>query len=67
MVFCLCFSLCTSSSFFLILILFIYCVCALFMQGTQYQLGDFQLRVGKVAPSNSENSRGIVMEVLTEN
>ncbi|XP_059447128.1 mediator of RNA polymerase II transcription subunit 20a-like isoform X2 [Corylus avellana] len=28
-----------------------------------YQLGDFQLRVGKVVPTHSENLRGIVMEV----
>ncbi|KAH7519271.1 mediator of RNA polymerase II transcription subunit 20a isoform X1 [Ziziphus jujuba] len=32
-------------------------------EGFQYQLGDFQLRVGKVVPSHSENLRGIVMEV----
>ncbi|KAL2940851.1 Mediator of RNA polymerase II transcription subunit 20a [Bienertia sinuspersici] len=31
--------------------------------GTQYQLGDFQVRVGKVAPSHAETMRGIVMEV----
>ncbi|XWS72250.1 hypothetical protein CRYUN_Cryun02cG0023700 [Craigia yunnanensis] len=29
-----------------------------------YQLGDFQLRVGKVVPTHSENFRGIVMEIL---
>lgn len=34
------------------------------MQGHQYQLGDFQLRVGKVVPMHSENLRGIVMEVI---
>lgn len=34
------------------------------MQGFQYQLGDFQLRVGKVVPTHSENLRGIVMEVF---
>ncbi|KAG6411631.1 hypothetical protein SASPL_129715 [Salvia splendens] len=33
------------------------------VQGNQYQLGDFQLRVGKVVPMNSENLRGIVMEM----
>ncbi|BBH08224.1 TATA-binding related factor of subunit 20 of Mediator complex [Prunus dulcis] len=32
-------------------------------RGFQYQLGDFQLRVGKVLPTHSENLRGIVMEV----
>ncbi|KAM5547260.1 mediator of RNA polymerase II transcription subunit 20a-like [Rosa sericea] len=32
-------------------------------EGFQYQLGDFQLRVGKVLPNHSENLRGIVMEV----
>ncbi|KNA21193.1 hypothetical protein SOVF_045270 [Spinacia oleracea] len=32
-------------------------------EGIQYQLGDFQVRVGKVAPSTSETMRGIVMEV----
>ncbi|BFG39633.1 hypothetical protein CerSpe_259060 [Prunus speciosa] len=32
-------------------------------EGFQYQLGDFQLRVGKVLPTHSENLRGIVMEV----
>ncbi|XP_059276664.1 mediator of RNA polymerase II transcription subunit 20a-like isoform X3 [Lycium ferocissimum] len=29
----------------------------------EYQLGDFQLRVGKVVPIHSENLRGIVMEM----
>ncbi|KAJ9154539.1 hypothetical protein P3X46_027859 [Hevea brasiliensis] len=32
-------------------------------KGFEYQLGDFQLRVGKVVPSHSGNLRGIVMEV----
>ncbi|PON81620.1 Mediator complex, subunit Med [Trema orientale] len=32
-------------------------------EGFQYQLGDFQLRVGKVSPTHSETLRGIVMEV----
>ncbi|KAK9948066.1 hypothetical protein M0R45_003655 [Rubus argutus] len=32
-------------------------------EGFHYQLGDFQLRVGKVLPNHSENLRGIVMEV----
>uniref|UniRef100_A0A2N9HM27 Mediator of RNA polymerase II transcription subunit 20 n=1 Tax=Fagus sylvatica TaxID=28930 RepID=A0A2N9HM27_FAGSY len=36
---------------------------ALNFDGFQYQLGDFQLRVGKVSPTHSENLRGIVMEV----
>ncbi|KAI4380334.1 hypothetical protein MLD38_006535 [Melastoma candidum] len=36
---------------------------ALIFEGSQYQLGDFQLRVGKVIPSHSENLRGIVMEI----
>ncbi|KAJ4836518.1 Mediator of RNA polymerase II transcription subunit 20a [Turnera subulata] len=36
---------------------------ALYFEGFQYQLGDFQLRVGKVVPTHSENLRGIVMEV----
>ncbi|GAB4838023.1 Mediator of RNA polymerase II transcription subunit 20a [Ancistrocladus abbreviatus] len=31
-------------------------------EGSQYRLGDFQVRVGKVVPSHSENMRGIVME-----
>ncbi|KAL8464134.1 hypothetical protein ACS0TY_033886 [Phlomoides rotata] len=37
---------------------------ALNFEGTQYQLGDFHLRVGKVVPMQSESLRGIVMEVL---
>lgn len=36
---------------------------ALNFEGFHYQLGDFQLRVGKVVPTHSENLRGIVMEV----
>ncbi|CAA3021166.1 mediator of RNA polymerase II transcription subunit 20a-like [Olea europaea subsp. europaea] len=36
---------------------------ALNFEGNQYQLGDFQLRVGKVAPLHSESLRGIVMEM----
>ncbi|CAA6664235.1 unnamed protein product [Spirodela intermedia] len=32
-------------------------------EGLQYQVGDFLLRVGKVIPANSENLRGIMMEV----
>ncbi|GAV84833.1 Med20 domain-containing protein [Cephalotus follicularis] len=32
-------------------------------EGVQYLLGDFQLRVGKVVPNNSESLRGIFMEV----
>ncbi|CAL1413912.1 unnamed protein product [Linum trigynum] len=36
---------------------------ALYFEGYQYQLGDFQLRVGKVVSSHSENLRGIVLEV----
>lgn len=36
---------------------------ALNFEGFQYQLGDFQLRVGKVVPMHSENLRGIVMEM----
>ncbi|XP_039031524.1 mediator of RNA polymerase II transcription subunit 20a-like [Hibiscus syriacus] len=36
---------------------------ALNFEGFQYQLSDFQLRVGKVVPIHSENLRGIVMEV----
>ncbi|KAL8159073.1 hypothetical protein V2J09_000610 [Rumex salicifolius] len=32
-------------------------------EGTQYHLGDFQVRVEKVTPSQSESMRGIVMEV----
>lgn len=36
---------------------------SLTFEGTQYQLGDFQVRVGKVSPSTSETMRGIVMEV----
>ncbi|KAM7262774.1 hypothetical protein ACFE04_000457 [Oxalis oulophora] len=36
---------------------------ALYFEGFQYQLGDFQLRVGKVVPMHAENLRGIVMEV----
>ncbi|XP_068660362.1 mediator of RNA polymerase II transcription subunit 20a-like [Aristolochia californica] len=35
----------------------------LYFEGIQYQLGDFQLKVGKVVPIHSENLRGIVMEV----
>ncbi|KAL3586147.1 hypothetical protein D5086_013014 [Populus alba] len=36
---------------------------ALYFEGFQYQLGDFQLRVGKVTPTHSDNLRGIIMEV----
>ncbi|KAJ8750929.1 hypothetical protein K2173_016110 [Erythroxylum novogranatense] len=36
---------------------------ALYFEGFQYQVGDFQLRVGKVVPNHSENMRGIIMEV----
>lgn len=36
---------------------------ALNFEGFQYQLGDFQLRVGKVVPMHSESLRGIVMEM----
>ncbi|XP_031499021.1 mediator of RNA polymerase II transcription subunit 20a [Nymphaea colorata] len=36
---------------------------SLFFEGIQYQIGDFQLRVGKVVLSHSENLKGIVMEV----
>ncbi|XP_052182892.1 mediator of RNA polymerase II transcription subunit 20a-like isoform X1 [Diospyros lotus] len=32
-------------------------------EGSQYRLGDFQLRVGKVVPLHSESLRGIVMEM----
>ncbi|KAL6222038.1 hypothetical protein ACLB2K_000730 [Fragaria x ananassa] len=32
-------------------------------EGFQYQLGDFQVRVGKVLPAHTDNLRGIVMEV----
>ncbi|XP_074557896.1 mediator of RNA polymerase II transcription subunit 20a-like [Curcuma longa] len=35
----------------------------LHFEGSQYQLGDFQLRVGKCVPSMSETLRGIMMEV----
>ncbi|MCE5167044.1 Mediator of RNA polymerase II transcription subunit 20a, partial [Datura stramonium] len=31
--------------------------------GFEYEFGDFWLRVGKVVPINSENLRGIVMEM----
>ncbi|KAB2618324.1 mediator of RNA polymerase II transcription subunit 20a-like [Pyrus ussuriensis x Pyrus communis] len=36
---------------------------SLYFEGFHYQLGDFQLRVGKVIPTHSENLRGIVMEL----
>ncbi|CAN6455555.1 unnamed protein product [Victoria cruziana] len=36
---------------------------SLFFEGIQYQIGDFQLRVGKVVISQSESLKGIVMEV----
>ncbi|KAF8401078.1 hypothetical protein HHK36_014381 [Tetracentron sinense] len=36
---------------------------SLYFEGFQYQLGDFQLKMGKVVPTHSENLRGIVMEV----
>ncbi|MQL73661.1 hypothetical protein Taro_006002 [Colocasia esculenta] len=36
---------------------------SLHFEGLQYQVGDFLLRVGKVVPANSENLRGIMMEV----
>nr|XP_004248919.1 mediator of RNA polymerase II transcription subunit 20a-like [Solanum lycopersicum] len=32
-------------------------------EGFQYRLGDFRMRVGKVVPINSENLRGIVIEM----
>lgn len=37
---------------------------ALSFEGFQYQLGDFQLRVGKVVPIHSEALRGIILEVV---
>lgn len=54
------FNWCFKLSFFIFLFLFLNLDR---LQGFQYQLGDFQLRVGKVVPSHSENLRGIVMEV----
>lgn len=33
------------------------------VQGTQYKLGDFQVRMIKVVPNQAENLRGILMEV----
>uniref|UniRef100_K4D1A3 Mediator of RNA polymerase II transcription subunit 20 n=1 Tax=Solanum lycopersicum TaxID=4081 RepID=K4D1A3_SOLLC len=36
---------------------------ALNCEGFLYRLGDFRVRVGKVVPINSENLRGIVMEI----
>ncbi|KAF3643786.1 Mediator of RNA polymerase II transcription subunit 20a, partial [Capsicum annuum] len=36
---------------------------AISFEGIQYRLGDFRLRVGKVSPVNSENLRGIMMEM----
>ncbi|KAI4335230.1 hypothetical protein L6164_013896 [Bauhinia variegata] len=36
---------------------------ALNFEGMQYQLGDFQLKVGKVVTNTSESLRGIMMEV----
>lgn len=39
----------------------LWCNC---VQGFQYQLGDFQVRVGKVLPAHTDNLRGIVMEVM---
>ncbi|PHT52183.1 Mediator of RNA polymerase II transcription subunit 20b [Capsicum baccatum] len=36
---------------------------AISFEGFQYRLGDFRLRVGKVSPVNSENLRGIMMEM----
>ncbi|KAI9122820.1 hypothetical protein K1719_005709 [Acacia pycnantha] len=36
---------------------------ALNFEGVLYKLGDFQVKIGKVAPSTSESLRGIMMEV----
>ncbi|KAH0674856.1 hypothetical protein KY290_025019 [Solanum tuberosum] len=36
---------------------------ALNFEGCQYRLGDFRMRVGKVVPINSENFKGIIMEM----
>lgn len=36
---------------------------ALNFEGVQYQVGDFQMRVGKVVPTHNETVRGIVMEM----
>jgi len=38
-------------------------MCLNILQGFQYQLGDFCLRIGKCVPNNSETLRGIMMEV----
>uniref|UniRef100_A0A3Q7JAX3 Mediator of RNA polymerase II transcription subunit 20 n=1 Tax=Solanum lycopersicum TaxID=4081 RepID=A0A3Q7JAX3_SOLLC len=38
-------------------------VCIILRSGFQYRLGDFRMRVGKVVPINSENLRGIVIEM----
>jgi mediator of RNA polymerase II transcription subunit 20 len=35
------------------------------VQGLQYKLGDFQVRLIKVVPNTAENLRGILMEVTT--
>nr|XP_004240333.1 mediator of RNA polymerase II transcription subunit 20a-like [Solanum lycopersicum] len=35
----------------------------LIFEGFQYQLDDFRVRVGKAVPNNSENMRGIIMEI----
>ncbi|EFH50751.1 predicted protein, partial [Arabidopsis lyrata subsp. lyrata] len=39
------------------------CKLSFYFEGFQYQLGDFQVRVGKVVPAHAETVRGIVMEV----
>uniref|UniRef100_A0A3Q7IIF2 Mediator of RNA polymerase II transcription subunit 20 n=1 Tax=Solanum lycopersicum TaxID=4081 RepID=A0A3Q7IIF2_SOLLC len=36
---------------------------AIICEGFQYRLDDFRVRVGKVVPINSENLRGIAMEM----
>ncbi|XP_069146114.1 mediator of RNA polymerase II transcription subunit 20a-like [Solanum lycopersicum] len=33
-------------------------------EGFQYRLGDFLVRVGKVVPMDSENLRGLLLEIL---
>lgn len=47
---------------------FFYCLFSqlfvlMMVQGVQYKLGDFMLRVIKVVPNQAENLRGILMEV----
>jgi hypothetical protein len=39
-------------------------ICFNFLQGFQYELGDFRVKAGRAVLAPVENLRGIIMEVL---